>query len=980
MNTKNLKNRSLTAVLTAILLMIAIPTTTALASTLGPNYAGTAATGGGSGVSWMAISSTLVDALGADGGTAAQSFLGSSDNSENLNVTNFGFSIPAGATIDGISVEMNRFANSNNGGNGVRDTVVQLYKGASLVGDNKALTTTTWPTSSTSVVTYGGATDLWGTTWTPEEINASNFGVTLDVTNTSTISNRTANVDYVRITVAYTEAATSTTTTLSALSPVSYGTQVIFTATVSPTPTDGITVEFYNGLTLLGTGTTSAGVASYTTTATQLNAVNSPHSITAKFVGSGLFLESTSTSSNQIVNPKLINVTAESKSKTYGDADPVLTYTADALVESDSFSGALTRDTGEDVGAYTITQGTLTAGDNYAINFTGANLTINTKSINVTAETKGKTYGDADPILTYAADALIGSDSFSGALTRDAGEDVGSYAITQGTLTAGGNYTINFTGANLAITVRTLTVTANDKTIYFGNPDPIFDFTTNGFVFGNDFVTQPTCAVAGEHTALGAYDIECSGGDAGANYSIIYEIGTLTISNKIILDVSVANTAITYGDTVPVFTPQYDGFTGGDDEGDLDTVPTCSATGSPFTAIGSPYAIVCSGGLDSKYDFNYINGEMTVNAKAVSVTANPGQSKSFGSADPIFTYTADALVGSDSFSGVLNRVTGEAVGFYAITQGTLTAGDNYTINFFSNDFEIVANSAPSITEGASVNVTISKNGFPNPFSLTLNASDPESNTITWSISSAASNGTATASGTGNSKAINYEPNLNFSGSDSFIVQVSDVFGGTDTITVNVTVSAGGDFPTFADVQMNGFAWAQIEAIYAAGITGGCSTNPLNYCPDSTVTRAQMAVFLLRGIHGSGYTPPAATGTVFGDVPANGFAAAWIEQLVAEGITSGCGGGNYCPNSSVTRAQMAVFLLRAKYTSTYTPPAATGTVFGDVPADGFAAAWIEQLVIEGITSGCGGNNYCPGNAVTRAQMAVFLQRTFNLPMP
>ena len=74
--------------------------------------------------------------------------------------------------------------------------------------------------------------------------------------------------------------------------------------------------------------------------------------------------------------------------------------------------------------------------------------------------------------------------------------------------------------------------------------------------------------------------------------------------------------------------------------------------------------------------------------------------------------------------------------------------------------------------------------------------------------------------------------------------------------------------------------------------------------------------------------------------------------------------------------MAVFLLRAKYGAGYAPPAATG-VFADVPLGAFAVDWIEQLAIEGITSGCGGGNYCPGDSVTRAQMAVFLVRTFEL---
>jgi hypothetical protein len=139
----------------------------------------------------------------------------------------------------------------------------------------------------------------------------------------------------------------------------------------------------------------------------------------------------------------------------------------------------------------------------------------------------------------------------------------------------------------------------------------------------------------------------------------------------------------------------------------------------------------------------------------------------------------------------------------------------------------------------------------------------------------------------------------------------------------------------------------------------------------------MAVFLERGMNGSSYTPPPATGTVFADVPTSYWAAAWIEQLAADGITAGCGAGNYCPESAVTRAQMAVFLLRAKNGAGYNPPAASG-VFSDVPTEHWAAAWIEQLAAEGITSGCGNGNYCPENPVTRAQMAVFLVRAFNLP--
>ena len=185
--------------------------------------------------------------------------------------------------------------------------------------------------------------------------------------------------------------------------------------------------------------------------------------------------------------------------------------------------------------------------------------------------------------------------------------------------------------------------------------------------------------------------------------------------------------------------------------------------------------------------------------------------------------------------------------------------------------------------------------------------------------------------------------------------------------------------SFYDVPFRYWAFDWIQRLYAANITGGCDVGPLRYCPESTVTRAQMAVFLERGIHSASYVPPTVgSSTGFTDVPPNYWAAAWIKQLAADGITGGCGSANYCPESPVTRAQMAVFLLRSKHGADYNPPTVgNGTGFGDVPTTHWAAPWIKQLVAEGITTGCGANMYCPEAPVTRAQMAVFLVRTFNL---
>jgi hypothetical protein len=167
----------------------------------------------------------------------------------------------------------------------------------------------------------------------------------------------------------------------------------------------------------------------------------------------------------------------------------------------------------------------------------------------------------------------------------------------------------------------------------------------------------------------------------------------------------------------------------------------------------------------------------------------------------------------------------------------------------------------------------------------------------------------------------------------------------------------------------------IENLFHNGITGGCAGG--NYCPGNSVTRAQMAVFLLKAEHGAAYVPPTCQGT-FPDVTCPSLFADWIEQLAAEGITGGCGGGNYCPDSSVTRRQMAVFLLKAHLGSSYTPPAPAG-IFGDVPIDDTFAPWIEDLYNRQITGGCQASPllYCPDNPNTRGQMAVFLVKTFGL---
>jgi hypothetical protein len=198
---------------------------------------------------------------------------------------------------------------------------------------------------------------------------------------------------------------------------------------------------------------------------------------------------------------------------------------------------------------------------------------------------------------------------------------------------------------------------------------------------------------------------------------------------------------------------------------------------------------------------------------------------------------------------------------------------------------------------------------------------------------------------------------------------------------NAESAADFTLPSFTDVPPSHPFWAWVEALVRAGITGGCATDPPGYCPNDPVSRAQMAVFLLRGIHGAGFTPPPADG-IFADVPTANPFAAWIEELFAGNVTGGCATSplRYCPGQAVTRDQMAVFLLRAIHGAGYQPPPASGT-FADVPASHPLAPWVEQLALEGVSAGCGTApaRYCPGDPVTRGQMAVFLVRAFQLPL-
>jgi hypothetical protein len=175
--------------------------------------------------------------------------------------------------------------------------------------------------------------------------------------------------------------------------------------------------------------------------------------------------------------------------------------------------------------------------------------------------------------------------------------------------------------------------------------------------------------------------------------------------------------------------------------------------------------------------------------------------------------------------------------------------------------------------------------------------------------------------------------------------------------------------SFSDVPYEYWAWSYIRAIACAEITTGCGNN--NYCPSDSVSRAQIAAFIIRTLYGEEFN--FTTSPYFSDVSSNHWAFKYIQKLYEEGITTGCNGNNYCPTAIMTRAQMAVLIIRALYGDSFIYE--NIPYFIDVPDSHWAFRYIQKMFEDAITTGCTENNYCPVSTVTRAQMAAFLARAF-----
>jgi hypothetical protein len=196
---------------------------------------------------------------------------------------------------------------------------------------------------------------------------------------------------------------------------------------------------------------------------------------------------------------------------------------------------------------------------------------------------------------------------------------------------------------------------------------------------------------------------------------------------------------------------------------------------------------------------------------------------------------------------------------------------------------------------------------------------------------------------------------------------------SNDVTIKVYLSAMDIATVFTDALYDHWAYPYIMQIYDEGITLGYGDG--RFGPDDPVTREQMAVFILKALNevpADGYCGSTAP---FSDVPVDRWSCKYVKRLVELGITSGIGGGLFGPEDTVTREQMAAFLTRALNEVPSDGYCGTEDPFTDVPYRGWSCKYVKRLMELGITSGIGDGLYGPGNPVTRAQMAVFLSRSF-----
>ena len=412
------------------------------------------------------------------------------------------------------------------------------------------------------------------------------------------------------------------------------------------------------------------------------------------------------------VTRKAVTVTADNKSKVFGEKDPELTATVAGTLGKDTVEYTLSRKAGEDVGTYTITPSGKAEQGNYSVSYVAGTLTITSQSIDPGTDpekpnpdyTGAKVNSPSDevydgnehkwiPTVTDKADKKLeaGKDYTVEYSTKNF-KDVGTIDVT---ITGIGNYTGTVT-RTYKITPKSVTVTAEDKTKVFGETDPKFTAKVVG-TLGNDTVEYTLSRETGE--AAGKYEITVKGDKLQGNYTVTYVAGTLTITSQSIdpgTDPEKPNPDYTGAKVNSPSDEVYDG-------NEHKWIPTVTDKADKKLEAGKDYTVEYStknfkdvGTIDVTITGigNY-TGTVTrtykITPKSVTVTAED-KTKVFGETDPKFTAKVVGTLGNDTVEYTLSRETGEAAGKYEITVKGDKLQGNYKVTYVAGTLTITSQS------------------------------------------------------------------------------------------------------------------------------------------------------------------------------------------------------------------------------------------------------------------------------------------------
>ncbi len=627
------------------------------------------------------------------------------------------------------------------------------------------------------------------------------------------------------------------------------------------------------------------------------------------------------------IAPKGLTIKAENGSKTYGEEDPVLQYTADGLIGGDKISGELSRVQGEAAGEYVITQGALTAGNNYEIEFTGGTFTIAPSKAVVTADDKSKVYDEADPELTATISGLLGNDTYSVisyTLSRTEGENVGTYTITSTGTAVQGNYEVEY---------RTGVFTISKKTAGVIEPPQVL----SGLIYSG---SDQTLVSSGEAEnggailyALGENALEAPVKDSEWSSSIpaCRDAGTYYVWYKVAADQNHSKSdAACVMAVIEKADPEVDvpeGLTAeaGQSLSEIELPEGWSWEDNSQT-VGEGGSII----VKAKYtpedtnNYNELEGiEISVEVRSVEPEPEPVP---VAAADPVLPEDCEF---EESFTVTISCDT-EGADIYYTTDGSDPSVSTEAAAVYTGEFEITDTTTvkafavkSGMEDSSVVSATYTKKEAEHEPEPTPAPSYDDSEPTYRTNAAEAENGKIVMkpkyAEEGELVTVTVTPD---NGYELDTLTVKDKSGNEITLTKNADgaysfkmpaseITAEAEFKPvetfenpFEDVKEGDYFYDAVMWAVKNGITEG--TSPTRFSPNGMATRAQTVTFLWRA---AGCPKPTVSECPFNDIDEDAYYYEAVLWAYETGVTDGTSPVHFDPEGTVTRAHTVTFLYR-----------------------------------------------------------------------